>query len=180
VPWRHGSHRLRWCTQGYLRAGRSKLQRAFQRNRTKRPCFQHHLAKKMQVPCLQLLISSAQSCLLLYRNLRRTRLGANLISNVTFQETINVARNIDDIQRDIERTRRQLASTLDELADRSKPANLANDAKAAATEKLSQQNVQIALASVAALVVGAIAFSVVRSRRKSNDLKELQRLLSQR
>ena len=31
-----------------------------------------------------------------------------------------MARNIDDIQRDIERTRRQLASTLDELADRSK------------------------------------------------------------
>ena len=91
-----------------------------------------------------------------------------------------MARNIDDIQRDIERTRRQLASTLDELADRSKPANLANDAKVAATEKLSQQNVQIALASVAALVVGAIAFSVVRSRRKSNDLKELQRLLSER
>lgn len=91
-----------------------------------------------------------------------------------------MARNIDDIQRDIERTRRQLASTLDELADRSKPANLANDAKAAVTEKLSQQNVQIALASVAALVVGAIAFSVVRSRRKSNDLKELQRLLSER
>ncbi|AHI20821.1 MAG: DUF3618 domain-containing protein [Corynebacterium casei] len=91
-----------------------------------------------------------------------------------------MARNIDDIQRDIERTRRQLASTLDELADRSKPENLANDAKAAATEKLSQQNVQIALASVAALVVGAIAFSVVRSRRRSNDLKEVQRLLSQR
>ena len=91
-----------------------------------------------------------------------------------------MARNIDDIQRDIERTRRQLASTLDELADRSKPENLANDAKEAATEKLSQQNVQIALASVAALVVGAIAFSVVRSRRRSNDLKEVQRLLSQR
>ena len=69
---------------------------------------------------------------------------------------------------------------MDELADRSKPENLANDAKAAATEKLSQQNVQIALASVAALVVGAIAFSVVRSRRRSNDLKEVQRLLSQR
>lgn len=91
-----------------------------------------------------------------------------------------MARNIDDIQRDIERTRRQLASTLDELADRSKPENLAKDAKAAATEKLSQQNVQIALASVAALVVGAIAFSVVRSRRRSSDLKEVQRLLSQR
>src|SRR5699024_6393276 len=150
------------------------LQRAFRRKRTKRRCLLHHPAKRRLVRCLQLLIYSAQSCLLLYRKVSRARLGANLISNVTFQETINVARNIDDIQRDIERTRRQLASTLDELAERSKPENLANDAKAAATEKLPQQNVQIALASVAALVVGAIAFSGVRSRRKHKDLKDLQ------
>ena len=40
-----------------------------------------------------------------------------------------MARNIEDIQRDIERTRRQLAGTLDELAQRSKPQNFANEAK---------------------------------------------------
>ena len=47
-----------------------------------------------------------------------------------------MARNIEDIQRDIERTRRQLAGTLDELAQRSKPQNFANEAKTAATDKL--------------------------------------------
>ncbi|QPK78820.1 DUF3618 domain-containing protein [Corynebacterium lizhenjunii] len=91
-----------------------------------------------------------------------------------------MARNIEDIQRDIERSRRQLAGTLDELANRSKPQNLVNDAKAQAATKLQDQNVQIALAGVAAAVVGLIALGVVRSRRRSNDLKELQRLLAQR
>lgn len=91
-----------------------------------------------------------------------------------------MGRNIDDIQRDIERTRRQLAGTLDELANRSKPQALANDAKTAATEKLQDQNVQIALASIAAVIVGGIAFAVFRSRRRSNDIKELQRLLAER
>ena len=91
-----------------------------------------------------------------------------------------MARNIEDIQRDIERTRRQLAGTLDELADRSRPQNLANDAKSAAQDKLQDKNVQIALAGVAAVVVGGIAFAVFRSRRRSSDIKELQRLLAQR
>ncbi|AMO89648.1 hypothetical protein WM42_1941 [Corynebacterium simulans] len=91
-----------------------------------------------------------------------------------------MARDINDIQRDIERTRRQLASTLDELADRSKPQNLVDDAKGAATEKLQDRNVQMALAGVGAAVVGLIAFSVFRSKRRKNDLKELQRLLAER
>ena len=86
-----------------------------------------------------------------------------------------MARNIEDIQRDIERTRRQLASTLDELADRSKPSNLVDDAKNQATAKLQEPNVQKVL-----LVVGAVVFSVVRGRKKANDLKEIQRLLSER
>ena len=91
-----------------------------------------------------------------------------------------MARDINDIQRDIERTRRQLASTLDELADRSKPQNLVDDAKGAAPEKLQDRNVQMALAGVGAAVAGLIAFSVFRSKRRKNDLKELQRLLAER
>lgn len=91
-----------------------------------------------------------------------------------------MARNIDDIQRDIERTRRQLAGTLDELANRSKPQNFVNDAKAQAAEKLQDQNVQIALAGIAAAVVGLIALGVSRSRRRSKDLKEIQRMLAER
>ena len=91
-----------------------------------------------------------------------------------------MARDINDIQRDIERTRRQLASNLDALADRSKPQNLVDDAKGAATEKLQDRNVQMALAGVGAAVAGLIAFSVFRSKRRKNDLKELQRLLAER
>lgn len=91
-----------------------------------------------------------------------------------------MVRTIDDIQRDIERTRRQLAGTLDELADRSKPQNLAEDAKQAATVKLQDKNVQMALAGIGVAVAGIVAFSVFRSRRRSNDLKELRRLLAER
>ena len=91
-----------------------------------------------------------------------------------------MARNIEDIQRDIERTRRQLAGTLDELASRSQPKALAADAKVAATDKLKDQNVQMVLAGIAAVVVGGIAFAVARSRRRSNDIKEIQRLLAER
>ncbi|APT87470.1 MULTISPECIES: DUF3618 domain-containing protein [Corynebacterium] len=91
-----------------------------------------------------------------------------------------MARNIDDIQRDIERTRRQLAGTLDELADRSKPQNLVGDAKTAAANKLQQRNVQYVIAGVSAVVIGLIALGVTRSRRRSSDLKELQRLLAER
>ena len=91
-----------------------------------------------------------------------------------------MARNIEAIQREIERTRQQLAGTLDELADRSKPANLVDDAKTQATAKLQEPNVQKILLGVAGVVVGAVLFSVARSRKKSKDLKEIQRLLSER
>ena len=72
------------------------------------------------------------------------------------------------------------ANTLDELADRSKPANLVDDAKTQATAKLQEPNVQKILLGVAGVVAGAIVFSIVRGRKKANDLKEIQRLLSQR
>lgn len=91
-----------------------------------------------------------------------------------------MARNIDDIQRDIERTRRQLASTLDELADRAKPQNLVDDAKRGAENKLKDPNVQKVLAGVGAVIVGGIIFAMARSRKKNNDLKEIQRMLAER
>ena len=40
-----------------------------------------------------------------------------------------MARNIEDIQQDIERTRRQLAGTLDRLAYRTRPQTIVEDAK---------------------------------------------------
>lgn len=87
---------------------------------------------------------------------------------------------MDDIQRDIERTRRQLAGTLDELADRTKPKNLADDAKRSANAKLQDPTVQKVLIGIGVAVAGAIAFSVARSNKKSRDIKEIQRLLAER
>ncbi|WP_047260733.1 DUF3618 domain-containing protein [Corynebacterium uterequi] len=91
-----------------------------------------------------------------------------------------MARSIDDIQRDIERTRNQLASTLDELTDRSKPANLAADAKRGATDKLKDPTVQKVLAGVGVVVVGAIVLSITAARKKKKDLGEIRRLLAER
>lgn len=91
-----------------------------------------------------------------------------------------MARNIDDIQREIERTRRQLASTLDQLAERSRPQALMSDAQQSATEKLQDPKVQAIIGGVAAVVVGLIGISVARSRKKSRDLKEIQRMLAER
>lgn len=91
-----------------------------------------------------------------------------------------MARDIDDIQRDIERTRSQLAATLDELADRSKPKNLADDAKRTVTQKLQDPTVQKVLAGVGVAVAGLVTLAVVRSRKKKADIREIQRLLAQR
>ena len=49
-----------------------------------------------------------------------------------------VARNIEDIQQDIERTRRQLAGTLDRLAYRTRPQTIVEDAKKSALQRLQE------------------------------------------
>ncbi|AEX44805.1 hypothetical protein CDHC01_1751 [Corynebacterium diphtheriae HC01] len=90
-----------------------------------------------------------------------------------------MARDINDIQRDIERTRRQLASTLDEIADRSKPQNFVDDAKKQATAKVQEPEVQKILIGIGAAVVGLVVIGVMRGRKKNKDLKEIQRLLAQ-
>lgn len=90
-----------------------------------------------------------------------------------------MARDIDDIQRDIERTRRQLAGTLDQLAERSRPQALANDAKDQLTDWLKDPKVQKILAGVGVAIAGIVVIFAARSRRNRKDLKELRRLLSQ-
>ena len=91
-----------------------------------------------------------------------------------------MARDINDIQREIERTRVNLASTIDELADRTSPENLANNAKAQVSTKLKDDKVQKVLAGVAVAVVLLVALKSSSSRKKKKDLKELQRLLAER
>jgi len=91
-----------------------------------------------------------------------------------------VARDINDIQREIERTRVNLASTIDEIADRTRPENLANNAKAQVSNKLKDDKVQKVLAGVAVAVVLLVAIKSSNKRKKKKDLKELQRLLAER
>lgn len=89
-----------------------------------------------------------------------------------------MARNIDDIQREIERTRTQLASTLDQLAERTRPANLVDDAKQSAMDKLRDPKVQAVCGAVCAVVVAGIAFGISRSRARKKDLETLRELLA--
>ena len=92
----------------------------------------------------------------------------------------SVARNIDDIQREIERTRRQLAKTLDEIANRAKPQHMVEDAKESLITKLKDPQTQKILAGVTATVVGLVAITVVRVRRQRADVRELKELLASR
>ncbi|MCZ9293513.1 DUF3618 domain-containing protein [Corynebacterium meitnerae] len=91
-----------------------------------------------------------------------------------------MARDINDIQREIERTRVNLANTIDEIADRTRPENLANNAKAQVSNKLKDDKVQKVLAGVAVAVVLLVAIKSSNKRKKKKDLKELQRLLAER
>lgn len=91
-----------------------------------------------------------------------------------------MARSIDEIQRDIARNRSQLANTLDELANRTKPANLVEDAKQGVVGKLQDPTVQKVLAGIGVAVVGVVALSVARGRKRKKDIKEIQKMLAER
>ncbi|AIJ34110.1 Protein of uncharacterised function (DUF3618) [Corynebacterium imitans] len=89
-----------------------------------------------------------------------------------------MARDIHDIERDISRTRSQLAATLDELADRTSPATLVDGAKSSAAEWLQDETVQKVLAGIGAAVVALVGIKVLNGRKRKKELKELQKLLS--
>ena len=88
-----------------------------------------------------------------------------------------MARSIDDIQRDIERNRTQLAKTLDELSVRTNPKNVADDAKPRAVDGLQEPKVQAALGAVALVIVGAIALSVARNRKRSAEIERIREMI---
>ena len=91
-----------------------------------------------------------------------------------------MARDIHDIERDLERTRGQLASTLDELADRTNPKALAGNAKSEAANWLQDSAVQKVIGGVAAGVAALIAIKAFNGRKRKSELKELQKLLANR
>lgn len=89
-----------------------------------------------------------------------------------------MARDIHDIERDLARTRSQLASTLDELADRTSPSNLADTAKGQAKTWLEDETVQKVIGGVVVGIAALIGIKVYNGRKRKSELKELQKLLS--
>lgn len=89
-----------------------------------------------------------------------------------------MARTIDSIQSDIERTREQLARTLDELSVRAAPQNLAEETKSQVSSVLSQPKVQVVIGGVVAGVGLVVALTVAGRRNEKKQIKEIQRLLA--
>jgi Protein of unknown function (DUF3618) len=82
-----------------------------------------------------------------------------------------VRRTPDEIERDIEATRERLATTVDELATRVKPKNLARAAGETARAQVVDPSGALRtdrVAMVAALVMLFAALSLLRRRRRSD------------
>ncbi len=90
-----------------------------------------------------------------------------------------MARSIEDIQRDIERNRNQLARTLDEISVRTNPKNVADDAKTRLVDGLKEPKVQAVLGVVAAVIVGGIVVSVTRGRKRSKEIERIRQMIEQ-
>jgi anti-sigma factor RsiW len=75
-------------------------------------------------------------------------------------------RDSDAIVAEIERTRQNLARTIDSLADRVSPANNVRRLRERATEQLSRPEVQLSAAAVGLAVVG-LAIYRIWGRRKA-------------
>lgn len=91
-----------------------------------------------------------------------------------------MARDIHDIERDLERTRGQLASTLDEIADRTNPSTLAGNAKDQAANLLQDEIVQKVIGGIVVGVAALIGIKAYNGRKRKSELKELQKLLARR
>ncbi|MDK6493820.1 DUF3618 domain-containing protein [Corynebacterium coyleae] len=89
-----------------------------------------------------------------------------------------MARDIHDIERDLARTRSQLASTLDELADRTNPSTFADTARDQAKTWLEDETVQKVIGGVVVGIAALIGIKVYNGRKRKSELKELQKLLS--
>ncbi len=75
-------------------------------------------------------------------------------------------RDSDDIVAEIERTRQNLARTIDTLADRVSPASNARRVRERATEELSKPEVQLAVAAVVLATAGIMIYRIWGRRPK--------------
>lgn len=73
-----------------------------------------------------------------------------------------MARNTDNIERDIEAARDQLAATLDELSVRADPKRLVSNTKSSVVATLNEPAVKFSLIGVGALVAVLVVRSFLR------------------
>ena len=76
------------------------------------------------------------------------------------------ARDPDALVTEIERTRESLARTVDQLADRVSPANVANRALDRVREQLQRPGVRLAGLALAAVVVLGVGVYLLRRRHR--------------
>lgn len=74
-------------------------------------------------------------------------------------------RDSEDIVAEIERTRQNLARTIDTLADRVSPANNARRLRERATAEMRRPEAQLAAAAVALAVTGIVIYRLWGRRR---------------
>ncbi len=74
-------------------------------------------------------------------------------------------RDSEDIVAEIERTRQNLARTIDTLADRVSPASNVRRLRERAAEEMRKPEVQLAAAAVALAVAGIVAYRIWGRRR---------------
>ena len=73
-------------------------------------------------------------------------------------------RDSEEIVAEIERTRQNLARTIDTLADRVSPANNIRRLREQATEQLARPEVRLAVGAVALTVAGLVIYRIVAHR----------------
>ena len=74
-------------------------------------------------------------------------------------------RDADDIVAEIERTRQNLARTIDSLADRVSPASNVRRLRERAADQLSRPEVQLAAAAAVLAVTGVVIYRIWGRRR---------------
>ena len=98
----------------------------------------------------------------------RASSGANgkaLTGKVTTNGRV-ARRDSEDIVAEIERTRQNLARTIDTLADRVSPASNARRLRERANEELRRPEVQLAAAAVVFAVTGIVVLRIWARRRR--------------
>jgi hypothetical protein len=99
----------------------------------------------------------------------RTTSGANGKVALTGTVTANgkvAKRDSEDIVAEIERTRQNLARTIDTLADRVNPASNVRRLRDRATEEMRKPEVQLATAAVVVAVAGIMVYRIWGRRKR--------------